>query len=43
MVWWCGQIIREFFEVGQVRQVQILGIVNDETLDLGVCSSLNDP
>ena len=37
------QIVREFFEEGQMGQVQILRIINDETLDLGTSGSLNQP
>src|SRR2546426_8527032 len=37
------QIVGEFFEEGQMGQVQILSIINDETLDLGTSGSLNQP
>ena len=37
------QIIRHFFQKGQVCEVQILGIVNDETLGPDISHCLNQP
>src|SRR5450755_3547816 len=38
-----GQVIGEFFEESQMREFQILCIINDEALDSARCQDLYEP